>query len=494
MTPAADDGWGLDDDPWAGMVDESGFPFEIPDAIEVTKADLDSGARSPQLFNLPDEFWGTREVFKRVRQQARADGTSPDAVLGAVLARASAMCSHEMKFDSGKPGAFNTFVNVVAPTGFGKTEAMRSAQRLILPPSYLADIHGNVDMDKFRDGVGLGSGEGLTEVFMGMKDVETGEITKYGPNKGEPKTRPVKTQVRHNAFMFMDEGESLNKMLERKGATVGQAIRTAWTGAQMGASNAQETTTRFVADGSYSMGLLIGWQPKAAQLLIADAGGGTPQRFVWLSAVDPEMPLEPDERPDPIRLPLCDGAGHAVTGLVHFPVEIKRSLRSQLVGKHHSGDAGAELESHEPLMRCKLAALLCLLDDRRMVSADDWRLAGMIWQVSCAVRDRLVAFGVQQRERERQAREDDETRMATARELAKVQVSADVERVARRIWRAVKAADDAFVPIKKAAVRQDKMGRDKPLFNAALAHAKSMQWISSDEPDGHLELSRFRPS
>ena len=486
-------GW-VDDDPWAGMVDETGVPFEIEDAAAVAAADVAAGAETPRLFNLPAEFWGARELFKRVWQQARADGTAPDAVLGAALARASAMVPHELKFDSGKIGTFNLFVNIVSPSGIGKTEAMRSAQRVIAAPTYLCDAGGTVDFDRFRDGVSLGSGEGLAEVYMGTKEIDTGEFVKSGPNRGDPKTRPIRAQVRNNAFLFLDEGESLTKMLERKGATVGQTLRTAWTGATLGAANAQEATTRFIPDGEYSMGILIGWQPKAAMTLINDAAGGTPQRFLWLSALDPDMPDDPDERPEQVRLPLCDGHGSPIRGMVHFPVEIKRALRLALVQKHRTGDGGGELHSHEPLMRCKLAALLCVLDGRRMVDQDDWRLAGMIWQVSCAVRDRLVAFG----ETERRVRVEQElerhAEMAQAAELARVQVTADVERVARRIWKIVFAEDERFAQIKRTTVRKDKMGRDKPLFDAALRFARSMGWLADDEPEGLLVLGRSRPA
>lgn len=486
----------LDDDPWAGMVDEHGYPFEIAPAGEVAAQAIADGADTPRLFNLPEEFWGTREIFKLIRQQAYADGVAADAVLGATLARASAMVPHHLKFDSGKIGSFNVFTNIVAPSGIGKTEAMRSAQRLLRAPSYLAEMgdpDGRVDFERFRDGVGLGSGEGLAEVYMGTREIDTGEVVRYGPNKGEPKTKPVRAVVRHNAFFFLDEGETLTRMLERKGATVGMTLRTAWTGAGLGAANAAEQTTRFVPEGQYSMGLLIGWQPHAAQALIGDAGGGTPQRFLWLSGIDPGMPDDPEPRPEAWRPPFCDGHGHPVEGVVEFPWEIKRALRLAGAHKVRTGEGGPELDSHEPLTRCKVAALLCLMDGRLMVDADDWRLAGMIWQVSCAVRDRLVAFGAAAKAADERAREDREHRMAATRELAKLQVTADVERVAKRIVRiVVKDVEESFEGPKRYAVRKG-MGRDKQLFDAALAYGKQMMWLIEDDR-GHLDLGPSRPA
>lgn len=483
-------GWAPDDDPWEGVCDEHGYPFEIPPADESAAQDVAAGAESPRLYNLPEEFWGARELFKCVRQQARADGAGPDAVLGAVLARAAGMMPHELGFDSGKIGKLNLFVNIVGPTGVGKTEAMRSAQRIMLPPPYLADADGHVDMGRFRDGVALGSGEGLAEIYMGTREQDTGEVYKAGPNRGEPKTERIRCQVRHNAFFFLDEGEALTRLLERKGATLGQALRTAWTGMTLGAANAQETTTRFVPDGSYAMGILIGWQPKTAMALIADASGGTPQRFLWLSTIDPDMPEDPDERPEPFRPALAEPDGRPMRGTLHFPVEIKRALRADLRRKHVDGETVDELHSHEPLMRCKLAALLCVLDGRRMVDRDDWRFAGMIWSVSCAVRDRLVAFGDQDRRARAEAESARHAELAEVAEVARLTVTEDVERVAARIARKV---HESFEPVRRKTLK-DNFGRDKKLFAAGEAYARKVGWLTDDDGSGELQPGRSQPS
>lgn len=490
----------FDDDPWAGMVDESGFPFEIEPAERVAASAVASGAAEVPLFNLPEEFWGSREIFKAVRQQARADGTSPDAVLAAVIARTSAMMSHELKFDSGKLGQMNLFANIVAPSGIGKTEAMRSAQRLILPPTYLTDLHGEVDAERFRDGWALGSGEGMVEVFMGMIEKDTGEVYTFGKSKGEPKTKSIKAQVRHNAFLFLDEGEALVKMMkERKGATVGQAIRTMWTGMSTGAANAQETTTRFVADGSYALGLLIGWQPGPAQALLSDVGGGTPQRFIWMSGLDPEMPEDPENRPDPMRVPLCDGHGHPVTGTIEFPREIKKAIRLRLVDKHRTGqgeetpDPYVEMYSHEPLMRCKLASWVCVMDGRMEVSPDDWRLAGMIWQTSCAVWSRLLEFGQQQARAEETSRRERLVADAEATEAARLRVSDRVVNYAKRIAAKVHKAAEDFERVKRSEYRRNFGKEEKRYFDDSLAYAVTQGWVELEDDGVWLSAGSARP-
>lgn len=469
--------WGLDDDPWAGMVDEHGTPFDIEPAAEVAAEAVAAGETIDRvrLAHLPPEFWGARDLFKQIWLAAKADGTSPDAVLGSVLARAAAMASHRLSFVSARPGSLQLFVNVVAPSGIGKTEAMRTASRLILPPTYLCDPYGELRHDAFKE-AGLGSGEGLAEAYMGVKDVDTGEFYKYGPNKGDPKTKPIRAQVRHNALLFLDEGETLTKMMkERRGATVGMALRTAWTGGTLGQANAQEATTRHVPDGSYSLGILIGYQPHAAQEMLADGAGGTPQRFLWLSALDPDMAEAPSEPPEPFRLPLCDGHGQAVEGVVEFPEAIREALWGALRAKMRGELIVDELDSHEPLMRCKLAALLAVLDGRMTVVGDDWHLAGMIWQVSCAVRDRLLEFGRQAEIARRNQETERHIEVTELTEATRIEVSERVAGYARQIAEAAFAARPE--PIKRSEMRRGVKSTMRKSWDAGLEYAAARGWV-----------------
>jgi len=487
------EGWSLDDDPWAGMVDDQGFPLDLEDPATVAAEAVSAGAENVRLAHLPAEFWGARELFKQIWFAAKADGTAPDAVLGAVLARASAMASHRLTFHSTRPGVMNMFVNIIAPSGIGKTEAMRTANRLIKTSTHLCDRFGDADAEKYKES-GLGTGEGIAEAYMGTKEIDTGEFYRSGPNKGDPKTKPVRTQVRHNAFLFLDEGEALTKMMhERRGATVGMALRTAWVGGTLGQANAAETTTRHIPDGHYSLGIMIGYQPHAAQELLADGGGGTPQRFLWLSALDPDMAEAPGEAPEPVLLPLCDGAGRPTEGVIQFPDEVRRTLWASLRAKMRGELLVDELDSHEPLMRCKVAALLCALDGRMRVDADDWRLAGLIWSVSCAVRDRLREFGRQQKEAEENARRDRLIADVEASEAARIRVSDRIVGYARRIAVKVHAAADQFERVKRSEYRRNFGKVEKPHFDDALNYAVTQGWVILEDDGVWLNAGSSRP-
>ncbi|WP_406083086.1 YfjI family protein [Micromonospora zamorensis] len=449
---------------------------EFEPAAEVAQQALNSGATTVPLVNLPDAFWSSRPLFKHIREAAWASVTSADAVLGSLLARASAMVHHHIKFDSGRgpTGSLNTFVNLIGPSGAGKTEAMRTATRLVLPPRYLARLDGTTDPELYRDGIGLGTGEGMAEAYMGWIQQETGELDR----KGEPKTEKVRAQVRHNAFFYADEGQTLTKMMkERQGTTVGMAIRTAWTGGALGQANAREENTRFLPDGSYAMGMLIGYQPKVAQDLLADGGPGTPQRFLWLSAIDPHIPDEPVPLPDPTRLTLGGDLVRDINPVVTFPPDLRAQLRREQLARQRGEVVVDELDSHVPLMRCKLAALLALLDERFEVTWEDWELGGLIWATSCAVRDRLIEFGRQEAERNQQAHLEKRRQEAVAIRLAERGVDSTVERVAA--WICDKVREKG--PIAKGKLRKLLPARDRDWFEPGLSHAEALRWAVIDE-------------
>lgn len=472
------------DDPWGG-------------AEDVAANALNAGERTVPLANLPEEFWGARALFKEIRQAAHATVNSADAVLGSVLARASAMVSHELRFDSGRGpnGSLNLFVALVAPSGVGKTTAVECADELIRVPSYLSQGDGRADMDRFRDGVGLGTGEGIAEVFMGMLERPTGEVhvrNSRSANAGDPIMEKVRGQVRHNAFLYLDEGQTLTKMMkERQGTTVGATIRTAWTGQALGQANAQDATTRFVARRSYSLGMVIGYQPAVAQDLLSDGSPGTPQRFLWLSALDPNIPEAAGLLPSRFGLPLDRLDGTAITGVISFPEEYKAQLRSRHRAKVAAELVVDELDSHEPLMLCKLAALFCVLDGRMAVSYEDIELAGLLWRVSCATRDRLLEFGRQDAARKKAEKLAGKVAEVEAASLASREVDHSIDRVARLIFRRVQSTDGSAL---RYLLRKNIGSGNKPYFDAALAHARNLQWLCVDEEDRVVSMGSASPA
>lgn len=503
MTGDEPHGWSPDDDLWAGRTEADGFTprDEVygdelePHVSESTPKDMTAEEAIAARYRLPEEFWGSREMFKRVRQAAWATGNHPDAVLACVLARAAGAIGHEVKFDSyrGPHGTLSLYVCLLAKSGIGKSEAYNAATSLVRLPRHLTGEDGEADPEIFRDGQGVGSGEGIAEAFMGTVEIETGRTVMKGRGRAaqpEPETRNVRRAVRHRAFFFVDEGEVLTKLMrERQGSTLGGTLRSAWSGAALSQANATEDRFRYVPKGAYTIGLTIGYQPDTAVAMLSDVGPGTPQRFLWFGAQDTEMPPERYEWPEPITLPPDD----APTGVIHFPKEVKDWLWTQHRGKHLGEIEIDPMDSHEPLMRCKLASLLCYLDGRMLVDRSDWVLAGMIWSVSCAIRNRLIrerdAAVKAEADRKREARLAE----VTEAEVIRASVSSEVEQVARRIARAVAEAEETFEQVKRYRLKKD-FGRLKPFFDAGLAHARGMGWIGPEEVDGCLVQGPSRPA
>lgn len=420
--------------------------------------------------NLPAEFWN-RPVLQHIRQAAHAQGCSADVVLCATLARLSALVSHELRFDAGLgQGSLNLFVAAVGPSGVGKSTSTDAARSLLGVPQYLQDP------DSFRDGISIGTGEGLAELYMGLRNVET---TK--PN-GQTKTEKVRAQVRNNAFVAIDEGQTLLKLLERSGATVGPTLRSAWVGATIGSANATADNTRYIPQRSYALGLVMGLQEATAQPLLADAATGTPQRFLWCSATNPDFPPEPPTHPGRLAVQLSDDrwiAGSAIEGTIEFADEIRVALWRHRVTKNRGEHVDPELDAHWPLMRCKVAALLAVLDRRLKVDADDWNLSGTVWDTSRAVRDNLIAWGETQRRVEAESRHA----YAATREQRLMESREDfedkrLERITRYMAKYMSQAPEG-AGCSEAVLKRALASRDRKWFKNALELAKERKWIAT---------------
>ncbi|MET0426686.1 MAG: bifunctional DNA primase/polymerase [Actinoplanes sp.] len=451
---------------------------------------------------LPEEFWRARAVFGQIRQAAHARTVSGDVALYSTLARLAALWPHRVRADTGvkSPASLNLYVAIVGPSGAGKSSGISVAESLVPRPPWLKA--GGGEHDPFADDVPLGTGEGLAEAYMGTTAHAVpqldgnGDPLVYatGERAGQEKTKQEKVRrvVRHNVLVHADEGESLARMLQRSGATVGESLRRAWAGATIGQQNGRTETTRIVKSGQYSLGLLIGFQRETCQDLLADGAAGTPQRFLWAWATDPSIPKVRVSVPSVLAGVWSTGDGNhwLIAGdrpADERPVTFDAPILDELFELHHGLSTGTlalpELDAHMPLTKVKVAVLLAQLEGRRHVTVEDWHLAGIVWLTSCRVRDHLVAFGRAMRGKEsaakRAAHAGDEAAAEAARHEVRSEIeTAAVERVAR--WLSMKVAAEPDV---SAAVWRSKRvgGRDRRLFGDALLLAVEWGWIEDKE-------------
>lgn len=452
-------------------------PDATPAAAETELPTVAEAAGHILFPGLPTTFWESREVLRHIRTAAHSRMQVPDIVFYTLLTRLAAIVSHHIVADSGigSAASLTFYAALLGYSGDGKTEGSKIAAELMPIPDGL----------DCEDALPLGSGEGIAEAFMGMVN----RMVPVG-TQGRTKNVPVRKQVRHNALFFVDEGETLVRTMERPGSTVGGMMRSAWSGTTIGQRNASDERTRIVRAGTYTLGLAIGLQPDVALPLLADSHTGMPQRLCWSTASDPT--LSDDPLPWPGELPWDPRVVRADTRIrIWFPDTVTAELRAQALARRRGEIVVDELDGQAPLMRVKLAALLALLDSRQYATTEDWALASVVWDTSCAVRAELLKHADQMRTRENQARTDLLVDREVAKTLAVSGVGDKVLRVARMVadrvheggamttgqaWRALSSADR-------------KHGR--VLLDAAVQHAAAQGWI--DVGDSGLQPGAQRP-
>jgi len=330
-------------------------PAPEPEAVD---SDPEEPAASMWL---PDAFWNARPYLSELRAWCLSRGYPPDPTLCSALSRYAAFLPRGTTMDTGlfsPQASLNLTVGIISRPGEAKSEAMDAARTVVPRPECAYEG-------------GVGTGEGLADAYMGVVAEGTGETLRGGKEK----TQSVRKQVRWNAFLHLDEGNTLKKFDQRKGATILENIRTAWTGKPLGATVASEDRKRNVE--GYNLGVAIGWQPETASWLLADATSGTPQRFLFTRCNPKQRPEEgkavtaqPWELPPaPMHVTFCGRA--------------RQDIGDDYYSEAHSADPYAP---RVMLMRAKVAALFACIEFTQLVTEEHWEMARMVVETSTAVR------------------------------------------------------------------------------------------------------------
>jgi len=339
-----------------------------------------------------DFFIGSEsEQLHKIYLWARARFAAPWAVFGATLLRVAASTGPEVQLPGiiGGPASLNMLAAFVSPSGGGKGISDK-VSRLAWPTPIVERP--------------IGSGEGIAALF--------------APPKKEGAERVTR------AIINVTEIDTLAGIASRQGSILLAQLKAMAMGELLGQSNASDATTRVVQPHTYRCCLSVGAQPGHTSVIFNDATGGTPQRFLWFSTIDPDMPPDYVKDPGPLDTAL-PGWARLSTGTVEIkygPSEITTAI----IGAHlarQRGDADA-LDGHAMLTRCKVAATLAILHHRSVVSELDWQLSGEVMAVSDRTRDWIVSEArraarakVRARALDRAAGEEfyDASRLATVR-------------------------------------------------------------------------------
>lgn len=327
---------------------------------------------------LPADFYSAHPVLTHIRRAAHAQ-TNPvgaDAVLGICLARVAALVPLGTMLP-GVGGTVNFIVGIVGPPGAGKSTANRLARSLI------PDLG-----ERTLDSVPVGSGEGMVEAYLRVMS-----------DKVDGKTVREKVRAYDSAYFYVDEAESFINRAKTEASTTLATIRTMWSGTDVGAKNAQVETSRHLRDAEYRYALGMGFQPTYATQLLHRDKDGTPQRFVWVSAIDRTVPDVGESDPGPLTVrPPAPGGVWVEREILRLTGDRRRRVVR--------GDLELDpLDAHRDFLQLRTAYLLSILcGDHAGVSLVWWNLAGRMLDTSTGIVHALRDDALREAQAERVAK------------------------------------------------------------------------------------------
>ncbi|MCB8912061.1 bifunctional DNA primase/polymerase [Rhodococcus rhodochrous] len=358
----------------------------------------------------PAEFWESRESLRRIRDLSLAYRAAPEATLGAVMARLSAHLPPSVEVDTGiaSPVPMNMVVAVTSRSGKGKTSVLKASKKIVeFELSWSMDP---LDLDAapvkvvpgedFPHEGKIGSGEGIAEMYWGR-------VTESDPNS--KRDRVVRRRVRSNALMVTDEGSGLVRRIQDEKSTVGETVREAWSRAAIGQSNGTVETYRYVPEGSYSLGVLVGFQLSVAAGLLGSREliEGTPQRFLF-TWCKPNPEGASRERVRALGKQWRSGDLTPLAIVVpHVGLRVCETLAERIDSEHYDNwlsddddeSVEGDLRSQRPAMLARTAGFLAIIDGRTetdedgylVVTEEDWALAEIMFERSCAIADLAIS-------------------------------------------------------------------------------------------------------
>jgi hypothetical protein len=339
------------------VIDATSVTAMTADEINADAAIADVAAADGDLTLefIEADFWTSRDELQLIYRAALSRMCSPWAVLACCTARVLCLVPPAIVLPPfiGGPGSLNWFAVISAKSGGGKGAAMRVAAHLV-----------NAEIN-IR---GVGSGEGMVEVYQ------------RGASKLKDPPPPVV------AVLFsIGEVDALGAMSNRSGQTTMAIIRDGFFGDTLGYSY-RGRQSEIVPEHTYRMTLIVAVQPERAGVLLDDAGGGTPQRFMWfpgrdkrITAQPPKWPIDDYGRDQVLKLLSVMDLAHAA-GEVQIPDIAAQEIRD-IRAASMSGDDNA-LDGHSVFCREKLAYALGYLNGHTEIDDEDWRLSGIAATVS----------------------------------------------------------------------------------------------------------------
>jgi hypothetical protein len=301
-----------------------------------------------------DPLFNSTPVLRHIRQAAHSRMVGAPALLAYMIMRVLAEVPPHVCLPPvvASAASLNLGVAIVGGSGAGKS-ALLSVSRELL---------GLVGVDQQDIERCLGSGEGLVQMFLRYDQAAKVNVLISDPRR----------------IVTVDEVDSLGAAQHRNGATIAPTIRSSLTGGPLGQANATAERTRHVKENSYRLVMAIGVQPTRSDTLLDDADAGTPQRLVWVAAVDASLPDHDVQWPGALAWDLPE-----LPRFIEYPEHIKTEV---VAARRKQVKQGADpLAGHMLLTRLKVAAGLALLHGEPSITEQWWALAGLMITASMDV-------------------------------------------------------------------------------------------------------------
>lgn len=384
----------------------------------------------PEYENSEEGFWSAYPVLGHIREFAYARMVAPWSMLGMVMLRCAHHIPHWWTLPPiiGGRGSLNLFVATVARSGGGKSSSEAAAEEAIW-------FDSPIGMYVSR----LGSGEGLAR--------------KYAHHE-----KGLGVVMDRNAVLWTcGEVSELAALGGRRGATLLPELREAFTGGRLGFGGyAAADKAIQLEPHSYRLGLFLNVQTRLSGFLFDDTDAGTPQRFLWLPATDPDITADPPPAPSQMQIDLRFGSSMKRT--LEVPDIATRTIREAHAARQRGeGDA---LDGHALFVRLKVAQVLAFLDGHNAMTDLDWHLAGIVAAVSDRTRARAQAqVQIAEAEKSRARGKAEGERQAVA---ADVVAERAIQRVAQRVRRLIRERPGiAGNDLRKAVASRDRQYLDE---------------------------------
>lgn len=307
------------------------------------------------------------DQLTKIHQFARARYVAPWAVFGGVLLRVAASVPPKVQLPAvvGGRASLNLFCALVGPSGSGKGASTQVAEE-----AWPAEILK----------LPVGSGQGIADGLARLDE-------------------PI--------IFDASEIDTLTGLSSAHASILLPTLKNVAMGEQVGQTNATKEARRNVPAHSYRACLSVGAQPGHTNVLFDDVSGGTPQRFLWLPATDPNIEFGVFPVPKPLLTVMPTWGEDEVIEVQYGTPEIEEAIINGRIARQR-GDGDA-LDGHSLLTRCKVAALLAIMHGSLEVTKREWDWSATVMAVSNATR-----AGLERDEAEIKRRRIEERGMARA--------------------------------------------------------------------------------